>query len=245
MNLITNNIQDIPIALSSYRYPSYHPHLPWDVFLSKCDYNMPQVYWMKADNPGEQLRRSVREFQNMKYHPPILPTGAAFTEWGWVPTTSEVNEFLETAVSLNLKAANFWEWDNCRTKLPEDVWCSIRDFPWETTPQTLDIAEAYIESLNTHSSDEVGELYTPNAVHVTPARTIQGLQAIKDWHVSLFDEVLPQATFTLTGFSGAGNSRHIAWTAQSSHGDVQSGNDTLGLLDGKIAYHFSYFKVTE
>ncbi len=245
MNLLTNNVQNVPLALSSYRYPSYHPKLPWDVFLSKCDYNMPQVYWLKAHNPGEQLRRSVREFQNMKYRPPIIPTGAAFTEWGWSPTAGEVEEFLKMAKSLNLRAANFWEWENCRLKLPANVWRTIHDFPWEIAPPPpTDIAEVYIRALNSHSPDEVVKLYTSTAVHITPSRTIQGKSAIKKWYASVFEQMLPNATFRLTGYSGTGSSRHVAWTAQSSNGNVKNGNDTLGLIKGEIAYHFSLFSVT-
>jgi hypothetical protein len=56
----------IPIALSSYRYPeSDHPEFPWGEFLEKCDYNMPQVYWVEATNAGDQLQRSIREFQSV------------------------------------------------------------------------------------------------------------------------------------------------------------------------------------
>ncbi|OQY37394.1 MAG: hypothetical protein DRI56_00015 [Chloroflexota bacterium] len=244
MNRLISSVHGTPIALSSYRYPSYHPNLPWDEFLSKCDYNMPQVYWMKANNPGEQLRRSIREFKGMKYCPPIIPTGAAFTEWGWTPTASEVLAFLQTAKSLNLSAANFWEWENCRLKLPAKVWRTVRDFPWKAgPPPPLDIAEAYIQALNTGASEKVVAHYAPSAVHITPGRTVQGVAAIQGWYDTLFNKVLPNATFKLTGYSGVGNSRHITWTAESTKGSVKNGNDTVGLSNGKIAYHFSYFTV--
>ena len=48
---------------------------------------------MKAHNPAEQLVKCVREFQRMDHSRPILPTGAAFNEFGWKPTTDEVLEF--------------------------------------------------------------------------------------------------------------------------------------------------------
>jgi len=44
--------------------------------------------------------------------------------------------------------------------------------------------------------------------------------------------------------SGTGNTRHFTWTATSSKGKVTNGNDTLGILDGKIVYHYSYYTVT-
>lgn len=260
MQKLEDKIQNIPIALSSYRAPSYHPQFPWNEFLSKCDYTMPQLYWKKAHNPGEQLRYCVREFKNLPYTPIIVPTGAAFTEDGWAPNAAEVEEFLVTAKELNLPAANFWEWENCRTKLPDSVWEKIAELSWNETPvaarvrdgelQPLsaagsDIVEQYIQALNTNSPEQVAELYTSNGVHITPKRTIQGATNIKNWYLLLFNQTLPNATFHLTGHSGTGSSRHLTWTAESPQGNVLNGNDTLGLVNGKIAYHFSHFKVSE
>jgi hypothetical protein len=240
MKRIKNNLGDVPVALSSYRFPSYHPNLPWHEFLSQCDYNMPQVYWMKAHNAGQQLRRTVQEFQHFAHRPPIIPTGAAFTEWNWSPRANEVLDFLQTAQDLNLSAVNFWEWENCRTRLPADMWRTIRDFPWETTPEPPnDIAEQLIQAFNTHSPEEVIHLYTDKAVHITSARTVKGQQAIQSWYNTFFSDLFPDATFTLTGYSGSGSSRHLTWKAQRPDGTAKHGNDTLGMIEGKISYHFT------
>jgi len=238
---------NVPVALSSYRYPSYHP-IPWNEFLEKCDYNMPQVYWIHAHNPGEQLARSIQEFDSplIKYNRPMIPVGAAFTEWGWTPTAGEVEEFLAAAKSFNLSAANFWEWHNCRDIVTpkHEIWNTISDFKWDPGPLPLDITEKYVKALNRHDVKKVARLYRPNAVHVTSARTIVGVDKIKSWYGMLFKQILPLGVYTLTGFSGTGNSRHFTWTATSSNGAVHNGNDTFGLVDGKIAYHYSYFTVT-
>ncbi len=245
MNALTAEIKDIPIALSSYRYPSYHPQLPWDEFLKKCDLNMPQVYWMHANNPGAQLERTVAEFQGLTYNPPIFPTGAAFMEWGWMSTASEVREFMDKARALNLSGVNFWEWSSLFRDLPREVWQTIRDYPWGSAPQPpSDIAEKFIDALNSHDPAAVKNLYQDNAVHITAERSVQGLSAIQSWYGSLFEDLLPEANFTLGGFSGEGNIRHLSWTASSKNGDVQNGRDTLGLIDGKIAYHFTEFSLT-
>ena len=244
MTLLKNAIKDIPIALSSYRYPSYHPQLPWDEFLGKCDLNMPQVYWMQANNPGAQLKRSITEFQNMKYTPPIFPTGSAFSEWGWTPLVSEIQEFMEKAKELKLSGFNFWEWANLHNTLPNEYWQTIRDFKWDAGPVTpKDIAEIFIQALNAHDSNNIQALYRDDAVHISSERTIQGRTAIKSWFNSLLTEILPNASFTLAGYSGSGNIRHINWNASSTAGNVQDGRDTMGLIDGKIAYHFSEFSV--
>lgn len=243
MSRLRSALPNLPIALSSYRYPSYHPQLPWREFLEKCDINMPQVYWKHAHNPASQLTRCIREFQAMTPYRPIVPTGAAFSEHGWQPTAEEVQEFLQTAQSFNLNAVNFYSWDSCRAKLPE-VWNLIRDYPWPSGTLPMDITMQYIDALNSHNPDQVISLYNPTAVHITAARTIQGWIALRTWFQSLFTQLLPEATFVLTSYTGSGNSRHFTWTATSSAGQVNNGNDTFGLLNGKIAYHYSFFTIT-
>lgn len=237
---------NFPIALSSYRYPSLHP-IPWSAFLEKCDYTMPQVYWMQAHNPGSQLIQTVYEYENLAYHPPMVPVGSAFTEHGWAPTTTEILEFLDTARSLNLTAANFYEWYNCREVLTpqHEIWDLIASYDWESgTQPPAEITERYIEALNSHDVDKVVELYNDHAVHVTSARTIFGKPAIRAWYETFMNQLLPNGLYLRTGFSGTGNSRHFTWVCQADTTDVLNGDDTLGLDDGKISYHYTFFTVT-
>jgi hypothetical protein len=243
MSQLRGALPNFPIALSSYRYPSYHPQIPWKQFLEKCDFNMPQVYWVLNHNPAEQLNRSLQEFQTLVPFRPVIPTGAAFKEHGWMPTTEDEDEFMRTAQSLHLEAVNFWEWSNCRLNLPT-IWDAIRDYDWDVGPLPVDIAQEYIDALNSHDLDKVLSLYSPTAVHVTSAQTIQGEDAIRKWYSTYFARKLPNATFTLTGFSGTGSSRHLTWTATSSAGEVLNGSDTLSLANGKIVYHYTSFTVT-
>jgi hypothetical protein len=246
MNQLRSSLPDLDIALSSYRFPQWHMQIPWTEFLEKCTYNMPQVYWIKSTNPAEQLVRCIREFQNIAPFRPILPTGAAFTEKGWQPTAAEVFEFFKAAKSLNLSAINFWEWYDARAGIMPNVWEVIRDYPWSGVDAPKDICEKYIAALNSHDVNQMLALYASTAVHITAARTSQGLENLRNWYTQLFNQVLPNATFTLTGYSGSGNSRHLTWTATSNAGMVQNGNDTFGLFnDGKINYHYSFFTVTK
>ena len=244
MDQLRSTLHDFPIALSSFRYPSYHPTLPWREFLDKCDFNMPQVYWMQAHNAGAQLSQSVRQFQAMTPYRPIIPTGAAFREHGWQPTTDEILDFLQTAKSLNLSAANFWEWSDCRSGRLPGLWETISDFSWSGEFEPKDICELIILTLNSRDLNRLIELYSPTAVHITSARTIQGSEAIRNWYNVLLNQVLFNGTFTLTSYSGSGNNRFFTWTATSSTGKVQDGSDTLGLIGDKIAYHYSFFTVS-
>lgn len=244
MDRLRDGLPDIPVALCSYRYPSYHPQLPWREFLEKCDINMPQVYWLHAHNAGEQLTRSVNEFRAMVPFRPIIPVGAAYKEFGWQPSPSEVLDFLQTAQGLNLSAANFYSWDSCRAYLPE-VWKTIQAYPWLPTSPAGDITGQLINAMNTHDPDQVIKLYTTNAVHITAARTIQGHPAIHTWYQALFSTLLPNAVFYRTSYTGAGASHHFNWIADSSNGKVENGNDTVGQVDDKIAYHYSFFTISD
>jgi hypothetical protein len=235
---------NLTLALSSYRFPSYHPQIPWDVFLERCNINMPQVYWVLAHNPAEQLERCVREFQSITPYRPIIPTGSAYRSGGWQATPDEVTAFMDKARQLNLTAVNFWEWANCRTYISE-VWRAIARYPWPGGPAPKDIVQQYIDALNSRDVSQIINLYSPNPVHINAARTIQGITALRSWYQTLLTQILPNATFNLTGFSGTGNSRQFNWTANSTNGKVRNGSDTFGLLDGKIGYHYTFFDVVK
>ncbi len=126
--------EEYPIGLSSYRYPRYHPTLPWVPLRSRMTFDMPQVYWQSAHNPAEQLRSSYAEFSRMYPNLPYLATGAAYKTGGWRPTRDDVIRFLDCAKNeLNLPGANFWVWHQCRRDLP-DVWDAIYNYRWDVTP---------------------------------------------------------------------------------------------------------------
>lgn len=244
MEEVRSALPGLPIALSSFRYPSMHSQLPWKEFLDKCDFAMPQVYWMNAHNPGIQLTKTVREYNMLNPQRAVIPTGAAFREFGWKPSVGEVIEFLQTAKGLNLTGVNFWEWGDARSGNLPGVWEAIRDFPWQDTPAPKDVSEEFVDALNTHNVDKLLSFYSPSAVHVNAARTVSGTEALRTWYTTIFNQLLPGATFKLTGYTGAGESRHFTWTAASNRGKVDNGNDTLGLLNGKIAYHYTFFTIT-
>ena len=232
------------IALSSYRYPSYHQQLPWDEFLSRCDLSMPQVYWAMNHNPGAQLERTLNEYQSQNYVRPVIPTGSAYRQGDWYASVQDQIEFMEKAHELNLPAVNFWEWGHTRKFLP-DVWDAITEYDWlPDASEEKDFAQVYIDTLNTHDPDKVLELYQKHAVHVTSTRTVQGHDEIREWYEKLFNEILPNGFFSLSAIIGKKKMRHITWTASSSAGDIRIGSDTFSLRDGKIAYHYTFFIIT-
>jgi hypothetical protein len=240
---LRNGLPDLPIALSSYRFPSYHSQFPWKEFLEHCNLNMPQVYWVGSHNAGSQLTRCVREFSQISPFRPIIPTGVACLEGAWAPTDSDITDFLDTARQLNLPAANFWDWDECKRALP-NLWSVIARYAWPGTPTpTIDLPQQLISALNTHNADQIANLYPPGAVHIDAQRTIQGIESIRLWYANLLNNTLPNAAFTLTGSTGMGTTRHFTWRATSNRGNIQDGSDTLGIQDGKISYHYTSFSL--
>jgi hypothetical protein len=244
MKRIRTAMPDLPIGLSSFRYPSLHRQFPFRHFLEFCDFNMPQVYWMGANNPADQLIRCAREFQSVIPVRPIIPTGAAFRQGNWSANAQEVQQFLEAAKNLNYTGANFWEWSNTRRLLPE-VWDAIGNFSWKTISSANDISQRYVSSLNKHNPEDMAALYNANAVFITPEGTIQGSTAIRNWYEKLFRQVLPSGIFAISGLSGDKIFRHFAWTATATTAKVLDGNDTFGLADDLIAFHHSSFTVSK
>lgn len=234
-----------PVALSSYRFPKYHPNLPWREFLEYCDLNMPQVYWEKAHNPAAQLARCAREFQSMAPARPVIPTGPAYKWDGWRPTDADIQEFFEASHALGFSAVNFFSWDECRRDLT-NIWEMVKklDLGKDAPAPTGDLPEQFVEALNQHKPDAVAALYRPDAVQVTAARTIQGHTALRSWYEQFLTNQLRDAKFTLTGKTVSGNVRHFTWKAAGAGGVSAAGSDTMGLADGKIAYHYTAYKVS-
>lgn len=132
----------VPTAFSSYRRPDLHPEVYWSAWIGTVDIMMPQVYWLHARNSGAQLLRSMAEYEKLyqrlkiSYRRVYIPTGAAFSEWGWAAKPGEVQEFMQVAKDQGLPAVNFWRWAHSRQlKIWETI--SAFDYPrWEEPEPT-------------------------------------------------------------------------------------------------------------
>ncbi len=247
---------DLPLALSSYRFPSYHRAFPWSEFLEVCNLNMPQVYWEKAHNPAAQLKRCVSELTSLKPSLPVVPTAPAYKTGGWRPTPQDLTEFLDCVHELKLNAANFFSWDECSRDLPE-LWKTMSEHAWptpvpvaaqaapdETRPTGL--LESYFQALNSQNLDDLISLYHPDAVHISDQHIIRGHQPLRDWYQDLWGNRLPQAAYTLQSNSSAfAGLCRFTWQAQSAAAQVNDGSDALGILDGKIVCHYTRFSLSQ
>lgn len=140
MQALRAGVGELPIALSTYRYPSLHAPFPFNTFLEFCDLAMPQVYWLYSHDPVLQLARTVREYGLLGNTRPIIPTGAAWKQNSWQSTVTDVTAFLEACEAAGLPAANFWSWDASQ-HLP--TWHAIATYDWphEATPEEPEIPE--------------------------------------------------------------------------------------------------------
>lgn len=133
-------LPNVVIAVSSYRYPNLHMDFPWKQFLELADINMPQVYWMQAHNPAYQLRTSVAKFEELYkkigFSRPILPTGSAFAEHGWIATDKDLDEFhtesLRLASENKIVASNNW-WE-LSAMIKHSFVETIAAHEWSDTP---------------------------------------------------------------------------------------------------------------
>ena len=239
MNILRTNLGSLPLALSSYRYPSYHQLLPWENFLDRCDYNMPQVYWVQShNNAAEQLQRSVNEFKQMRPFRPIIPTGPTFKQDGWIPYEHEIHDFMNAAKRLNLTAVNFWYWEGCRRYMPK-FWDLVRDAVYTPPTEVATLPERYIEALNQQDQQTLVNLYTNNSVLIRVESALQGKEAIQEWIASQLDN-FQSGKFKLIDQSQSGSVFSFRWDGQRLDGSQVEGRDTLGIKEDKILYHYAF-----
>ncbi len=249
MTALRAGLPNTPIALSSYRFPSYHKDFPWAAFLEKCDLNMPQVYWEQAHNSDVQLVRSLREFTNPElvgHIRPVIPTGSAYGSGGWRSEPDDLRRFFDKAMELGMPAANAYSWDWATSTGNTDLWDAVAGFDWPVDVQIVqgEIVTAFFGALNNRDLDALIGLYQPNAAHVTAKRTIVGDNAIYNYYYDLLFNLLPNAVFTRLDVTGQPPTRIFTWKATSDRGQVIDGNDTIGLRDGRIQYHYTRFTIT-
>ncbi len=252
---------ELPIALSSYRFPNYHPELPWSAFLEQSDYNMPQVYWEQAHNAASQLRESFRQCNALPHAKPYLATGPTYAVGGWAPTAQEIQAFLQTAKELGIEAANFFSWDYCRRYLPH-LWNAVSDFDWPAPPQVTPglvvpgqpsqpeqppvtppeqpaaaadaFTQQYLAALNSRQASRMVALYAGHAVHVRRDKIVRfpNLQSAYD---NFFGSLPAGTVFTLTRSQADRDIRYLDWKA----GD-RTGRETLLLDANQIVVHYAF-----
>ncbi|MHB8235272.1 MAG: peptidoglycan-binding domain-containing protein [Solirubrobacteraceae bacterium] len=96
-----------PVALASFPYVSYHPSLPYSVFLGPngAQYNAPQMYWKDIGVSVDTVYANTF-INNRIYARPIFPLGQTY---GGV-SSSDVLRFREEASLYGATGYSFWDW---------------------------------------------------------------------------------------------------------------------------------------
>jgi hypothetical protein len=155
MKKVRKELPNLPIGLSSYRFPESHPELPWKQFRDYCDFDMPQVYWEQDFRPeaGEiQLVSSYIQFQKLTPILPYFPTGPAYKVGDWKTTAEQVKRFILKAKAMGFAGCNFWVWFQTQRDLPEvfeliknNQVFKVDEDPEEPAPEIPIVFEDYIQ----------------------------------------------------------------------------------------------------
>jgi hypothetical protein len=245
MQVLRDGVGGLPIGLSSYRYPQMHATLPWETFLNRCDWNLPQMYWID-EAPADCFNRSLAQHEALPAARPVVPTGAAYGEtYGTLyfrAEPAEITAFLDAVRSAGLPGANFWSWDWTELYGP-DLWQAIAAYEWPAVDENLpDVVERFWGALTTGDLEMIPALYHDNAVYVSAGQMVQGPEAIQGMVAELLRR-LPEPAFVMDELRVDGNVRFLRWRATSPAGRVEEGLETIGVRLGRIQYHSSTYHI--
>jgi hypothetical protein len=101
-----------PIGLASFPYVSYHPSLPYSVFLGPngAQYNAPQMYWKDIGTSVDTVYANTY-IGNRIYGRPIFPLGQTY---GGV-RAADVLRFRQEAITYGATGLSFWDWQETPT----------------------------------------------------------------------------------------------------------------------------------
>jgi hypothetical protein len=132
---------DIPLMLTTYRYPDVHPEFPWRGFLANVDVFVPQVYWQPPpSSPTLELDKSIGQWaaKCAEYGYPVkpfLPAGRLYIGDGYPtpgPSANEIIEFINRCKALGLRGCHFWSFDNLYTHAYGAARAeAVASVPWE------------------------------------------------------------------------------------------------------------------
>jgi len=137
MNKLRELAPDLSVGLCSYRFPTVHPEFPWEVFAERVDFFAPQMYWLQADNPVDQLTRCLVEYRGLRSKP-VVPIGSAYYEHGWEPTAGEVSDFQKAVRYEKLPGIGWWAWDDRGLQDHPGLLAVVKDDEWSLRPPPPD-----------------------------------------------------------------------------------------------------------
>jgi hypothetical protein len=245
MGRVASGLAGTPLALTSFRFPEYHPDFPWAEFLSHCTLNMPQILWVNSHNPTQQLEQSISQFQRIYPVVPIVPTGAAYEDGGWRPSSAELVEFMTAARQCGLDGFNLWNWDYAGSPQGGELWQAVRDFDWAGRGAPKDPVEELFQALNRSDIDAILRLYEPDGVLITSSSTLRGAHELRAYYTNLLLNVIPHGQFSVESRASRENVEQVTWngSTRSPARAISGAQDTIALREGRIQYHTSLYQV--
>jgi hypothetical protein len=123
--------------------------------------------------------------------------------------------------------------------MPE-LWKTISDFNWPTTPNPeKGLPEKLIDAINSKNLSTLISLYSDDAIHITAERTIQGKSALRDYFENLLKNDLQGHILKIDDVRGNDKTQHFSWVELKESSEINQGEDTIGILNEKILYHYS------
>lgn len=191
MQRLRKKLPKLPIALSSYRYPTAHYQFPFDVFLKHCDFSMPQVYWQGSTNSAQQLRKTVSEYAALRQKRPIFPTAAAYGFGDWTATPDQIAAFVAEARALGLPGLNFWEWAASQTGNGK-LWSAVKNLTWGTASPPPSNGPIYIRLK--HDKQWMR--------HPVTGKPVRSRMEMPDWNSGFFFDTYPAVVPLSAGPTG-------------------------------------------
>lgn len=239
LNRLRRSFSELPFALLIHKFPNMHPAFPWEHFLGTVDLTFPKVFWDHAHNPRAHLIRSLSEFQNQQPFRPVIPAVPAYTLPKWNPE-ADFGLVVDSMEELKLPGLNFYTWDSAIIK--DDLWQAVKKVKLAANSSIDPVIKDYFDALNSGDIELVKSCYLGDAVRIANKKSVTGYTSIAD-QVDDFLHQLPDARFTVASITAAQNSRTVRWSARSNAGAVEDGSDSIGLIDGRIAYHASTYTI--
>jgi peptidoglycan hydrolase-like protein with peptidoglycan-binding domain len=109
-----------PLGLASFPYVSFHPSLPYSVFLGPggAQFNAPQMYWKDIGQSVDTVYANTY-IGNRMYGRQIFPLGQTY---GGV-SSSDLLRFREEAVDYGATGVSFWDWQ----ETPASGWQTLAE----------------------------------------------------------------------------------------------------------------------
>ncbi len=253
---LRDGLPDTPLALSSFRFPAWHPELPWNQFLEVCDLHMPQVYWEQAHNVAWQLAESKRQCDALAEARPYVPTGATYGTPSWAATRQDIEVFLRESRKLGLSAVNFYSWDYARAHLP-NLWEAVAAFDWPFAPpprdiqpppeESQDFASRWLDAVRQRHLEAALALYDRRAVLAAGARVYRGTTGVRLWLQRLWRDLPDTADLVLVDAVQQDDLIRLQWQAQAEGGELlRAAHETFILSPAEqVLLHYTFYTLAD